>query len=66
MNMIMRERWHAYVDKQTAEKYKQYFRDHGIYFEPSEDHDMVYISFYVNGEELMNLEKWIEGAVMNG
>lgn len=66
MTKYARERWHAYVDKKTAESYKQYFRDHGIYFEPSEDHDMVYISFYVNGKELMDLEKWIEGVVENG
>lgn len=61
-----RQQWNCQVDKPTAEKYKQYFRDHGIYFEPSEVYSMVYISFYVNDEELKNLEKWIEGTVMNG
>ena len=64
--MTKRERWHAYVDKQTGEKYKQYLREHDIYFEPSEAYDSVYISFDVTEDELKALEDWIKGADMNG
>ena len=63
--MIGKNQWNCQVDKPTAEKYKEYFREHGIYFEPSSAYDMVYILFYVNDEELQAFENWIEGAVMN-
>ena len=39
-----REAWCCQVNKETAEKYKQYFRENEIYFEPSEIGDKVYIS----------------------
>ena len=30
--MIGKKRWSCQVDKQTAEKYKKYFRENDIYF----------------------------------
>ena len=47
------------MDKKTAEKYKQYFRENDIYFEPSELYDLVHISFDVSEEELKTLDDWI-------
>ena len=57
--MINRQRWSCQVDKKTAEKYKQYFRENDIYFEPSELYDLVHISFDVSEEELKALDNWI-------
>lgn len=57
--MINRQRWSCQVDKRTAEKYKQYFRENDIYFEPSEVYDLVHISFDVSEEELKALDDWI-------
>lgn len=47
------------MDKQTAEKYKQYFRENDIYFEPSEAYNLVHISFQVSEEELKAMDNWI-------
>lgn len=51
--------WSVQVDKQTGEKYKQYFRENDIYFEPSEAYDLVHISFKVSEKELKELDNWI-------
>lgn len=56
--MNEKQRWNCQVDKQTAEKYKQYFRENDIYFEPSELGDLVYISFNVSEDELRAMEEW--------
>lgn len=57
--MSDKKRWSCQVDKPTAEKYKQYFRENDIYFEPSEAYDLVHISFMVNDDEMKALDKWI-------
>lgn len=57
--MNSRQRWSCQVDKHTAEKYKEYFRENDIYFEPSEAYDLVHISFDVSEEELKALDDWI-------
>lgn len=54
-----KQQWSCQVDKQTAEKYKQYFRKNDIYFEPSEAYDLVHISFWVSEEELKTMDIWI-------
>lgn len=59
LTMINRQQWSCQVDKRTAEKYKQYFRENDIYFEPSEAYDLVHISFNVSEEELKALDDWI-------
>lgn len=51
--------WSCQVDKKTSEKYKQYFRENDIYFEPSEAYELVNISFKVSDEELKALDDWI-------
>ena len=58
MRTADRQQWSCQVDKQTAEKYKQYFREHGIYFEPSECFDQVYISFWLSEEALGGFKDW--------
>ena len=58
--MSDKKRWSRQVDKPTAEKYKQYFRENDIYFEPSEAYDLVHISFMVSDEEMNALDKWIK------
>ena len=55
-----KKRWSCQLDKKTAEKYKQYFRENDIYFEPSEAYDLVHISFMVTDGELKELDKWIK------
>lgn len=57
--MSNRQRWSCQVDRPTAEKYKSYFRENDIYFEPSEAYDLVHISFDVSEEELKALDDWI-------
>lgn len=52
--------WSCQVDKSTAEKYKQYFRENDIYFEPSEVYNLVHISFSATDEDLKKLDKWIK------
>lgn len=52
------KKWSCQVDKETAEKYKQYFRENDIYFEPSEAYDLVNISFMITDEELKALDNW--------
>lgn len=56
---INRQRWSCQVDKRTAEKYKAYFKENNIYFEPSELGDLVYISFNVSEDELKALDTWV-------
>lgn len=57
--MNSRQRWSCQVDKHTAKKYKAYFKENDIYFEPSEFYDLVHISFDVSEEELKSLDDWI-------
>lgn len=57
---MSKQQWSCQVDKSTAEKYKQYFRENDIYFEPSEAYDLVHISFLASDEEIKNLDKWIK------
>lgn len=57
--MTDKQRWSCQVDKPTAEKYKQYFRENNIYFEPSEAYGLVHILFEVSEEELKALDNWI-------
>lgn len=57
--MNSRQRWSCQVNKHTAEKYKEYFRENDIYFEPSGAYDLVHISFNVSEEELKALDDWI-------
>lgn len=54
-----KQQWSCQVDKRTAEKYKQYFRENDIYFEPSEAYDLVHIPFWVSEEELKAMDNWI-------
>ena len=61
--MINRQRWSCQVDKRTADKYKQYFRENDIYFEPSEFYDLVHISFDVSEDELKALDDWIRSEL---
>lgn len=56
----MKKQWSCQVDKKTAEKYKRYFRENGIYFEPSEAFGLVHISFMVTDDEMKKLDKWIK------
>ena len=51
--------WSCQVDKSTAKKYKQYFRENHIYFEPSEAYNLVHISFEISDEELKAMDNWI-------
>lgn len=60
ISMIGKKRWGCQVDKKTAEKYKQYFRENDIYFEPSEAYDLVHISFMVTDEEMEALDEWLK------
>ena len=60
LTMTNRQRWSCQVDKNTAEKYKEYFRENDIYFEPSEFYDLVHISFMVTDEEMNKLTKWVK------
>lgn len=53
-----REAWCCQVNKETAEKYKQYFRENEIYFEPSEIGDKVYISITASDEEAAAFNEW--------
>lgn len=53
-----REVWCCQVNKETAEKYKQYLRENDIYFEPSEAYDSVHILFDVTKDELKALQDW--------
>jgi hypothetical protein len=53
------QRWSCQVSPKTAELYKQYFREHGIYFEPSEFLDLVHISFEMTETEVKKLTKWL-------
>ena len=55
----MKKHWSCQVDKKTAEKYKHYFKENDIYFEPSEAFDLVHISFMVTDEEMKKLDKWV-------
>lgn len=57
--MSNKQWWSCQVDKPTAEKYKQYFRENDIYFEPSEAYSLVHISFEVSDEELKAMDDWI-------
>lgn len=61
--MTNKQRWNCQVDRKTAEKYKQYFRENDIYFEPSELGDLVHISFNVSEKELKTLDDWIRKAL---
>lgn len=63
--MIGKKRWSCQVDKQTAEKYKKYFRENDIYFEPSEAYDLVHISFMITDEEMKQLDKWVGKNIFN-
>ena len=54
-----REVWCCQVNKETAEKYKQYFKENEIYFEPSECFDQVHISFWLSEEELGDFKDWL-------
>lgn len=62
--MSERQWWSCQVDKKTGEKYKQYFRDNDIYFEPSEAYDLVHIQFKVNDDELKKLDKWLKKEIL--
>lgn len=57
--MTSKQWWSCQVNKQAAEKYKQYFRENDIYFEPSEAYNLVHISFQVSEEELKAMDNWI-------
>ena len=63
--MIGKKRWSCQVDKRTAEKYKKYFRENDIYFEPSEAYDLVHISFMITDEEMKQLDKWVKKNIFN-
>ena len=56
----MKKQWGCQVNKSTAEKYKQYFRENHIYFEPSEAYNLVHISFMATDEEMKALDEWIK------
>lgn len=58
--MTERKWWNCEVDKDAAEKYKRYFREHGIYFEPSECYNLIHIEFKISDDELKELDKWIK------
>ena len=57
--------WSCVADKSRAEKYKQYFRDHKIYFEPSEIGDKVYISITASDEEAAAFNEWAVKEFLN-
>lgn len=52
--------WSCQVDKETAEKYKRYFRENDIYFEPSEAYDLIHIQFKADDDDMKALDKWIK------
>lgn len=58
--------WSCIADKSGAEKYKQYFRDHKICFEPSEYGENIYISLLASDEEAAAFNEWIEEDLMPG
>lgn len=58
--MTERKWWSCQVDRETSEKYKAYFIENDIYFEPSEAYNLVHIEFKVSEEELKALDKWIK------
>ena len=64
MRTTDRQKWSCQVDKETAEKYKQYFRENDIYFEPSEAYDLVNISFMITDEELKALDNWVRKELL--
>lgn len=60
------KRWNCVVDRQTAGIYKRYFKEHGIYFEPSEAGDQIYISLLASDEEASAFNEWVTKEVING
>lgn len=57
--MTNKQWWSCQLDKPTAEKYNQYFRENDIYFEPSEAYNLVHISFQISEEELKAMDNWV-------
>ena len=58
--MTERKWWSCQVDRETAEKYKAYFRENDIYFEPSEADYMVHLSCEMNEEEYELAEQFLK------
>ena len=66
IQMTEKNWWDCVVDRQTAEKYKEYLRKHDIYFEPSECADNIYISLFASDEEVSAFNEWITKDLMLG
>lgn len=58
--------WNCVVDRETSDKYKAYLRERGIYFEPSEYGENIYISLLASDEEAAAFNEWIEKELMPG
>ena len=60
------KRWNCVIDKQTTEEYKRYFKERGIYFEPSEVGNQIYISLLASDEEASAFNEWVSKEVIAG
>jgi hypothetical protein len=47
------------VDREKADLYMHYCKENEIYFAPSQDGELVYISFYDTETKLKELNNWI-------